>query len=119
MAFAAESESLATLEYLVHATSERFFHDAVLVIAELDDRYVTAFDASALPKDWRSFPPAHSTQRIGDDWLASGSSAATRVPSAVVPRESNVLVNPRHRDFAKLKILEIEDWGADPRLIGG
>jgi RES domain-containing protein len=116
MAFAAESESLATLEYLVHATSEAFFHDTVLVVAELDDRYVTVFDSCALPKDWRSFPPAHSTQRIGDEWLASGASVALQVPSAVVPRERNVLVNPRHRDFGKLRVLEIEEWGIDPRL---
>jgi RES domain-containing protein len=117
MAFAAQSESLATLEYLVHATSERLFHDAVLVVAELDDRYITTLDASALPKDWRSAPPAHSTQRIGDEWLAAGVSTAMRVPSAVVPRERNVLVNPRHREFAKLKVLTIEDWGVDPRLL--
>jgi RES domain-containing protein len=116
MAFAAESESLATLEYLVHATSEMFFHDTVLVIAELDDRYITALNAETLPKDWRSFPPAHATQRIGDEWLAAGASAAMQVPSAIVPRERNVLINPRHRDFAKLKILQIEDRGIDPRL---
>jgi len=116
MAFAAESESLSTLEYLVHATSEAFFHETVLVIAELDDRYITAFDAAALPKDWRSFPPAHGTQRIGDEWLAAGASAALQVPSAVVPRERNVLINPLHRDFGKLEVLAIEEWGLDPRL---
>ena len=116
MAFAAESESLATLEYLVHATSEAFFHDTVLVIAELDDRYITAFDAAALPKDWRSFPPAPGTQRIGDAWLASGAAVALQVPSAVVPRERNVLINPQHRDAGRLKVLAIEEWGLDPRL---
>lgn len=116
MAFAAESESLATLEYLVHATSETFFHDAVLVIAELDERYIAAMDPAALPAGWRSFPPGSGTQRLGDEWLASGSSAALRVPSAVVPREFNVLVNPRHRDFSKLDVLDIEAWGIDPRL---
>lgn len=116
MAFAAESESLATLEYLAHATSEAYFHDTVLVVAQIEDRYATAFAAAALPKDWRSFPPAASTQRIGDEWLASGSSIALRVPSAIVPRERNILVNPQHRDFAKLKLLAIEEWGLDPRL---
>ncbi len=117
MAFAAESESLATLEYLVHATSEAHFHDTVLVIADLDDRYITAFDPQALPKDWRSFPPANGTQRIGDEWLASAASVAMQVPSAVVPRERNVLVNPLHRDFGKLKLVAIEDWGVDQRLL--
>lgn len=116
MAFAAQSESLATLEYLVHATSEAFFQDTVLVIAQLDDRYVATFNTAALPKDWRSFPPAPGTQRIGDEWLRSETSVALEVPSAVVPRERNVLVNPRHKDFGKLHVIAIEDWGADPRL---
>lgn len=118
MAFAAQSESLATLEYLVHATNEAYFHDTMLVIAELDDRYVAALNAKALPKDWRSFPPAPSTQRIGDEWIASGSSVALEVPSAVVPRERNVLINPRHDDFAKLRVVSIEEWGLDARLGG-
>ncbi len=116
LAFAAQSESLATLEYLAHATSEGFFDETVLVIAEVEDRYVTAFDTAALPKDWRSFPPAHGTQRIGDEWLSSGAALALEVPSAIVPRERNVLVNPLHRDFARLKILAIEPWGIDSRL---
>ena len=118
MAFAAESESLATLEYLVHATSEAHFHQTVLVIADLDDRYITSYDASLLPKNWRSFPPAPGTQRIGDEWLVSGASAAMQVPSAVVPRERNVLINPQHRDFVKLKLIGIEEWGLDRRLLG-
>ena len=117
MAFAAQSESLATLEYLVHATNEAYFHDTVLVIAELDDRYIARLNTDALPKDWRSFPPAASTQRIGDDWIAAETSVGLEVPSAVVPRERNVLVNPKHRDFTKLKVISIEDWGLDARLM--
>lgn len=116
MSFAAQSESLAILEYLVHATSEAFFEDVTLVIAQLDDRYIASLDESKLPRDWRSFPPGSETQRIGDAWLTSGASAALLVPSAIVPRERNVLVNPLHRDFGKLQILESQAWGADPRL---
>ena len=106
MSFAAECESLAMLEYLVHATGEAYFDDVVLVVAELDDRYIAAVDRTKLPKDWRSFPPAVGTQRVGDEWLASGASVALLVPSAIVPREHNVLINPQHRDFAKLRVLE-------------
>ncbi|HEY9179132.1 MAG TPA: RES family NAD+ phosphorylase [Candidatus Baltobacteraceae bacterium] len=116
MSFAAQSESLAILEYLVHATSDAFFDDVLLIVAELDDRYIASVDVEKLPKDWRSFPPAAGTQRIGDEWLASGATAAMLVPSAIVPRERNVLVNPQHRDYSKLKIVSTAEWGADPRL---
>jgi RES domain-containing protein len=106
MSFAAEYESLAMLEYLVHATSDALFDDVVLVVAELDDRYIASLDRTKLPTDWRSFPPASATQRIGNEWLASAASVALLVPSAIVPREHNVLINPLHRDFSKLKVLE-------------
>jgi RES domain-containing protein len=38
------------------------------------------------------------------------------VPSTLVPGESNYLLNPRHRDFAKLRIGAMIPFQFDPRL---
>ena len=116
VAFAASSESLAILEYLVHATNEAYFEDVVLVIAELAERFVMTIDATQLPNDWRDFPPSASTVRVGNEWLVSGRSLALSVPSAVVPREPNVLINSAHRDMRHLRILALEPWLPDLRL---
>jgi RES domain-containing protein len=43
-------------------------------------------------------------RKAGDGWLASGESAALRVPSAVVPAEWNYLINPLHIDFAQITV---------------
>jgi RES domain-containing protein len=62
-------------------------------------------------------PPTLVSQSIGDRWLESARSAVLRVPSAVLPAESNFLMNPRHADFDRIEIAPPEVLGVDPRLI--
>lgn len=113
--FAASSESLATLEYLVHATSNRYFDDVVLVIAEIPDSRLETLP-EPLPSDWRRSPPPLSTVRLGDAWLDGKTAPALILPSVVVPRETNVMVNPLHRDADAVRVLAIDPWTADDRL---
>jgi RES domain-containing protein len=113
--YAASSESLATLEYLVHATSTAYFVDVVLVIAEIPDDRLERLRAP-LPPDWRTTPPPLSTVRLGDAWLDAKTAAALVVPSVVVPRETNVVVNPLHPDAASVRVVAIEPWTVDDRL---
>lgn len=67
--------------------------------ADLAVRHV---EASALPADWRTLGTRDALQAIGRAWLEKGSSAVLAVPSAVVPAERNYLLNPHHRDFARI-----------------
>jgi RES domain-containing protein len=113
--YAASSESLATLEYLVHATANRFFIDVVLVIAEIPDSGIERVH-DALPPDWRRTPPPQSTVRLGDAWLDRMTAPALLVPSVVVPREPNLMVNPLHPDAGGIRVLAVEPWVADDRL---
>jgi len=38
------------------------------------------------------------------------------VPSAIIPRERNYLLNPAHRDFKAIRIGAPEPFGLDPRM---
>ena len=40
-----------------------------------------------------------TTRTKGDDWIASRSSVALRVPSVAIPLSFNYLLNPNHPDF--------------------
>jgi RES domain-containing protein len=44
----------------------------------------------ALGRNWQT------TRRAGDEWLRSGRTALSRVPSAIVPATWNFLLNPHH-----------------------
>jgi len=41
---------------------------------------------------------------LRDKWLESFGSALLQVPSAIVPDESNYLINPDHPDFSSVEI---------------
>ena len=47
------------------------------------------FSTIELPRDWKSIPHAHSTQLVGDNFVAQGLFAVLKVPSVVVQDEFN------------------------------
>jgi RES domain-containing protein len=49
--------------------------------------------------------------------MGSGDSAALLVPSVVLPAERNLLINPLHPDFSKVKIHAPERHAIDRRLL--
>ncbi len=52
----------------------------------------------------------------GDDWLKRGEALALAVPSAVVPREQNVILNPRHGEFGRVRVVGVERYRFDLRM---
>jgi len=115
--YASESRALATLEVLAGLQTNSPLPEYVLIPAEFDDSLVVAVELEELPVEWRRNPPPPSTQRLGDDWIASGASAVLKVPSALVPQESNYLFNPRHPAFSEVRVGQPERHAMDPRLI--
>jgi RES domain-containing protein len=115
--YASESRALATLEVLAGLQTNSPLPGYVLIPAEFDDSLVVAIELEDVPADWRQNPPAPSTQRLGDEWIARRESAVLRVPSALVPRESNYVLNPRHPDFSTIRVGEPEPVAMDPRLL--
>lgn len=115
--YTAESRSLAVLEILVHLDSPELLKKYVLFQVEIDESYIGDIDRWALPRNWRTEPAPSKVQNIGDEWSTNGTSAVLRVPSSLVPGESNFLLNPRHPDFPKLKFSEPIPFQFDGRLI--
>lgn len=84
---------------------------------DVDDELVDRLPAARLPRHWRTSRGLEVTQRIGDAWLASGQALALAVPSAIVPEESNYLLNPAHPCFRRLKFGRPMAFLLDPRLV--
>lgn len=70
-----------------------------------------------LPADWRELAARERLQVIGTAWAKQLSSAVLAVPSAVIPAESNYLLNPLHPAFAKIEFGEPQTFITDLRLI--
>jgi RES domain-containing protein len=116
MIYVAQSQSLAVLEVLVHLDSAAILEKYVLLRVDFDEARVTDLKKSTLPPTWRADPPPVETQAIGDQWVAEEKSLVLRVPSTLVPGESNFLLNPLHPDFKTLKIFKPQSFSFDPRL---
>jgi RES domain-containing protein len=55
----------------------------------------------------------------GDDFLRRGRALAMLAPSMVVPRERNALIDVRHGDMAKVRLIGEDPFRFDPRLSVG
>ena len=116
MIYTAQSQALAVLEMLVHLDSPDLLSKYVLFEISIDPSHVIDLSLASLPRNWRAYPVPARVQAIGDAWVAGDASAVLRVPSALVPGESNFLLNPRHPDFGKLRIHKPIPFQYDPRL---
>jgi RES domain-containing protein len=109
------SLSLALVEVLVHLPADILPAYSAAPV-EFADSLLTAIALAELPKNWRDSPPPATTQGIGAAWIASAASVVLRVPSVVVPGESNFLLNPAHPDFVRIRIGAPTTFPFDPRL---
>ncbi len=117
MVYTASSISLAVLEVLVHLQEARLLSSYSLVATRFDDGLIERLDHSRLPDGWRAYPAPPELQQIGDEWVKSLRSAVLEIPSVIVQRESNYLLNPAHPDFPSMSIGEPEPFTFDERLV--
>jgi len=117
VAYAAESRSLAALEQLVHLIKPRVLRDFVVSSISFAEGRVLRVDPKELPADWANPVAPASLKRFGDEWAAAGRYPVLRVPSAVVAGEWIYLVNPAHRETAKMAKTPPEPFAFDGRLV--
>lgn len=117
MVYTSEHRSLAALETLVHIPRAQLLRDAFAIVGvEVPDDLVEDLDPRALPPGWNDPQDARATRALGDAWLDERASVALRVPSAVIPREFNLLLAPEHPDWGRVAIGEAETFLFDLRL---
>lgn len=110
--------ALAALEYLVHVDIEDVPDDLVAMSVEIpDDAGAKIVTADDLPGDWNRVPDHPACVTLGDAWVAEGAALVLRVPSAVVPEESNLLINPAHARSREVLVKAVHPFAFDPRLL--
>lgn len=118
--YASLTLSLAALEVFVHVDPEIMPPDLVALRAELPAGLVIhRLTAADLPAGWRAYPAPEALQDLGTGWLEEASAVALAVPSAVIPQEEILLLNPAHPAFAELRRDEPVPFAFDPRMWKG
>jgi RES domain-containing protein len=114
--YTAASQSLAMLEMLVQ--DQRLRARYVIIEARIPAGLaVDRVRTDRLPSDWREITAREKLQAIGAEWARKRGTAVLVVPSAIVPPESNYLLNPLHADFKRIKIGKPTTVETDLRLI--
>jgi RES domain-containing protein len=115
--YTTDTPALALLEILVHVDADDLPPRLVLIPADIpDDLPRTLWKESSLPREWRRFPHPASTRTRGARWARAARTAVLVVPSAVVPGQNNIVLNPGHPDFRRIRIGRAVPFRLDLRL---
>jgi len=114
--YCSECISLAALEIVVNYSkgSVSLLPSYHLLEIEIPDNMVLELDFSALKKSWQR--DTEYSQYIGDQFLQSNAAIALKVSSAVIPEESNFLLNPHHKHFGDISVKRSRAYDLDHRL---
>ena len=116
--YASESLALAGLEVLVHCDADLLPADLVAIEIFVPASVKAAeLSLTDLPRTWRKYPAPASLQRLGNAWLDRANGCILRVPSAIIPTESNFLIAPRQPDITKLRVVRKFGFRFDSRLV--
>ncbi|WP_118973237.1 RES family NAD+ phosphorylase [Taibaiella koreensis] len=114
--YTAGSPSLAMLECLVHFGG-RVVGDYCQIALEIPEESIQELRLEDLPDNWRENPAPDVLKAYGNRFIAAGKYLMLKVPSVLVPDESNYLLNPQHAGFKKLRTLVKSKIRFDERLI--
>lgn len=116
MVYASPSLALAAIETFVNLEPNLRPDDLVSIGAEIPDNLaVERLDMKSLPRKWYALRD-DSLRKFGDGWIRAGKTLALNVPSAAIRGEWNVLLNPRHSDFSKVRIEKPKRFEFDLRM---
>jgi len=115
--YSSGSRSLAALEFLVHvpmALAPDNLSIAEIIITDNIKR--DSITSNELPSNWRGYPAPEQLTNIGTKWIKSKSSLLLDIPSALVDKEVNTLINPLHPDMKYVNLAKVEKFYFDSRF---
>lgn len=112
--YASRAAATAMLEHRAHLESTPV-NELKLIEAELPADSLHVIEVGDALQ-WRERPYRPEVQALGDAWLATGNTLLAQVPSALCPREHNLLINPHHPLFSEIRYRAALRFRMDQRL---
>lgn len=113
--YTSEHISLALLEVLVNAGTLEYLQAIKLLEIEIPEQVpAQEIQLPQLKNEW--WNDFDYTQWIGSEMIKTTASLYIKCPSAVVSSEHNILINPTHPLFKKIRVKNKTDFHFDERL---
>ena len=114
--YASSSLALAAVETFVNLEPKLRPADLVSIGGEIPENIeIARLDLRDLPAKWYASRD-ESLRNFGDTWIKAGRTVALLVPSAAIRGEWNILLNPAHPEFSRVKFDDPEDFRFDERM---
>src|SRR3954462_5681048 len=114
--YASTSLALAAVETFINLEPNLVPNDLVSIAGEIPEGIeILRVTIENLPAKWNR-GREESLRKVGDAWVREGLTAALLVPSAAIKGEWNLLLNPAHADFARVKFDAPETFEFDMRM---
>jgi len=113
--YTSSSRALAALEFFVNLEPNEAPDDLLIAEASVPDDAIETLDLRLLPASWRGLNNK-TCRDLGSAWLAAARSLALKVPSAVVDGDWNLLLNPRHPAFPRVRLSPPKPFRYDSRM---
>lgn len=110
------SVAITALEKLVHLGSGPRPSMVLVAIDMPDAGTIYEPGVDHLPSGWNTLPTSPAAQAFGGAWLLSKTSLAMRVPSVILPEESNIVINPQHPAYPQVTLSVLRPFAFDMRL---
>ena len=114
--YTSESRALSNSEYLVGLNLTEVPANTSIATISIPDYSVEQINIEDLPDNWSENPAPMDLAEIGSDWLERCENLSLRVPSAVVYRDWNIVINPAHPSFHEVKLINTEPYFFDKRF---
>ncbi len=117
LVYTSSNRSLAMAEVAVHLTMATLPDDFMMITIHVPGEVkIKEVSVKSLPPDWKDFPHPPSTQKFGDGFVNENKYCILKIPSVITKGDYNFLLNPKHRDFKKIKITSVEKFPFDKRI---
>lgn len=113
--YTGENREIALLETIVH-TPPMLIPQLDILILEIPDDSITEITSDQLPKNWNAYPAPTILSEMGERWILKNSTLALKVPSCIIHSSHNYVLNCKHPDYLKVKLIERSDFKFDSRL---
>ena len=113
--YLSEHPALALLEVLVNLEIDREDLPETFKLLKISvPDGIRDFEDAQIKTNWKN--NISVTQNIGFSWLNAGNTPFLRVPSAILPESTNMLLNPNHKEASKVRIVDVIPFPFDERL---
>lgn len=113
--YTGESKEIALLETIVHIPP-LLIPDLDIITLEIPDDSISTVPIKDLPKNWKSYPAPIILSEIGESWVKEGKTIAMKVPSCIIHTAHNLILNCRHPEFLRVRLIDKQNFEFDSRL---